>query len=153
VSNTLAYLQSQMQALGPATEWIEAIVQDDDQSWSVQTLAGIHVGVSYAPSPSRLILSSSLGRPEDSERESVYSAMLCTNLLYADQASLRVALTGPEGELMLISEAIPTDWTLSDISDALSGFAETVQNFIDGLSLSIEDLIENTPNYHATVRV
>lgn len=153
MSNTLAYLQSQMQALGPATEWIEAIVQDDDQSWSVQTLAGIHVGVSYAPSPSRLILSSSLGRPEDSERESVYSAMLCTNLLYADQASLRVALTGPEGELMLISEAIPTDWTLSDISDALSGFAETVQNFIDGLSLSIEDLIENTPNYHATVRV
>jgi len=153
VSNTLAYLQSQMQALGPATEWIEAIVQDDDQSWSVQTLAGIHVGVSYAPSPSRLILSSSLGRPEDSERESVYSAMLCTNLLYADQASLRVALTGPEGELMLISEAIPTDWTLSDISDALSGFAETVQNFIDGLGLSIEDLIENTPNYHATVRV
>jgi len=153
VSNTLAYLQSQMQALGPATEWIEAIVQDDDQSWSVQTLAGIHVGVSYAPSPSRLILSSSLGRPEDSERESVYSAMLCTNLLYADQASLRVALTGPEGELMLISEAIPTDWTLSDISDALSGFAETVQNFIDGLGLSIEDLIENIPNYHATVRV
>jgi Tir chaperone protein (CesT) family len=153
VSNTLAYLQSQMQALGPATEWIEAIVQDDNQSWSVQTLAGIHVGVSYAPSPSRLILSSSLGRPEDSERESVYSAMLCTNLLYADQASLRVALTGPEGELMLISEAIPTDWTLSDISDALSGFAETVQNFIDGLGLSIEDLIENIPNYHATVRV
>ena len=153
MSNTLAYLQSQMQALGPATEWIEAIVQDDDQSWSVQTLAGIHVGVSYAPSPSRLILSSSLGRPEDSERESVYSAMLCTNLLYADQASLRVALTGPEGELMLISEAIPTDWTLSDISDALSGFAETVQNFIDGLGLSIEDLIENIPNYHATVRV
>lgn len=153
VSNTLAYLQSQMQTLGPATEWIEALIQDDDQSWSVQTSAGIPLGVSYAPSPSRLILSSSLGRPDESERESVYSAMLCTNLLYADQASLRVALTGPDGELMLISEVIPADWTLSDIADALSCFSETVQNFIDGLNLSIEDLIENTPNYDATLRV
>ena len=79
--------------------------------------------------------------------------MLCTNLLYADQASLRVALTGPEGELMLISEVIPADWTLSDISDALSCFAETVQNFIDSLNLSIDDLIENTPNYDNTLRV
>jgi hypothetical protein len=35
----------------------------------------------------------------------------------------------------------------------LSCFSETVQNFIDGLNLSIEDLIENTPNYDATLRV
>jgi hypothetical protein len=54
---------------------------------------------------------------------------------------------------MLISEVIPADWTLSDISDALSCFAETVQNFIDSLNLSIDDLIENTPNYDNTLRV
>jgi len=153
VLNTLAYLQSQMQALGPATEWIEALIQDDEQSWSVQTFSGISIGISYAPSPSRLILSSSLGRPEDAERESVYSTMLCTNLLYADQASLRVALTGPDGELMLISEVMPADWTLSDISGALSCFADTVQNFTDGLNLSIEDVIGKTRDHDNTLRV
>ena len=152
MSTTLAYLQSQMQALGPATEWIEALIQDDDQSWSVQISASIDIGVSFAPSPDRLILSSSLGKPDESDRESVYGAMLCSNLLYADQSSLRVALTGPEGELMLISEIIPTDWTLSDISEALSRFSETAQSFIDGLSLSIDDVLEKKPSYDTTVR-
>jgi len=152
VSNTLKHLQDQMQTLGPATEWIEALIQDDDQSWSLQTSAGIDIGVSFVPSPDRLILSSSLGRPDESDRESVYGAMLCSNLLYADQSSLRVALTGPEGELILISEVIPTEWTLSDISDALSCFSETAQSFIDGLSLSIDDVLEKSPDYDATVR-
>lgn len=152
MSTTLVHLQSQMQALGPATEWIEALIQDDDQSWSVQTSAGIDIGVSFAPSPDRLILSSSLGRPDESDRESVYGTMLCSNLIYADQSSLRVALTGPEGELMLISEASPIDWTLSDISEALSSFSDTAQSFIDGLSLSTNDVLENLPRYDNTAR-
>lgn len=142
LSNTLAHLQAQMQALGPATTWIEALIQDDSQSWSLHTTRGLDIGISFASPPARLILSAPLGKPEDADRQSVYATMLCTNLLYAEEASLRVALTGPEGDLMLISEISPVDWSIAELAAALLRFSGTVQSFIDALCLSTEEITE-----------
>ncbi len=153
MSNTLAHLQTHMQALGPTADWIESIIQDDDQSWSLHTTQGVDIGVSFASSPARLILSALIGTPDEVEREAVYATMLCTNLLYVDQAALRVALTGPEGELMLISETTPADWHLSEIIDALSEFSATALNFMDTLQLSVESVSETSVHAAASLRV
>ncbi len=153
LSNTLAHLQTQMQALGPATPWIEALIQDDSQSWSLHTVQGLDLGISFVSPPSRLILSAPIGKPDDADRQSVYVTMLCTNLLYAEDASTRVALTGPDGDLMLISEITPADWSLAEIAEALLRFSAAVQSFIDTLCLSIEEITEASEMSIASMRV
>ncbi len=153
MSNTLAHFQHQMQALGPSVEWIDALIQEDEQSWSVSTVQGLAIGISYIKQPARLILSACMGQPEEAERESVYTTMLCSNLLCADQASLRVALTGPEGELLLISEFTPNEWTLAEITDAILDFSATTKNFIEVIEISVDDMIGTFQHTNPSVRI
>ncbi len=151
--NMLLRLQELMQELGPSMAAIEWLMQESENSWSIGLTSGLELGISFCSSPDRLMLSAMIGAPEVADRQSIYTTMLCSNLLYAEEQALRIALTGPDGDLVLLSEIIPTDWTLSEVTDALSRFSATTQNFIEGLSLSIDDVVETLPNFSAAARV
>lgn len=150
--SALLRLQELMQELGPSIATIEWLIQESESSWSIGMTNGPELGVSFCSAPDRLLLSAMIGAPEESERQAIYTTMLCSNLLYAEEQAIRIALTGPEGDLILLSEIVPTDWTLSEISEAVSRFSATAQNFIEGSSLSMEDIVESTPNVNASVR-
>ena len=150
--NTLERLQELMQELGPSVPMIDWLIQESERSWSIGMNDGTELGISFCASPDRLILSAVVGTPEAPDRQAAYAAMLCTNLLYAEEQALRIALTGPEGDLILLSEVMPPEWTLSEVSDALCRFSETAQHFIEGLGLSIEDITESTSHFSASVR-
>ena len=69
--------------------------------------------------------------------------MLCLNLLHAEENSLRVALTGPSGELMLISEVSPTDWTIAGLQQCIVHFHQHASRLIEEIH-AIAD-IESAP--------
>ena len=145
--------QELMQELGPSMAEIEWLIQESERSWSIGYAGEMELGISFCASPDRLLLSAIIGQPEEADRQSIYTAMLCSNLLYAEAQALRIALTGPEGELMLLSEMVPADWTLTEISEAISRFSATTQHFVEGLSLSMEELIAIPPSINASARV
>lgn len=151
--SALLRLQELMQALGPSTAAIEWLIQESESSWSLGMNNGAELGVSFCSSPDRLLLSAIIGKPEEPDRQTIYTTMLCSNLLYAEEKALRIALTGPDGDLMLLSEMTPADWTLSEMIEALSRFSEMTHHFIEGLRLSMEDIVEPTSNFNASARV
>jgi hypothetical protein len=129
-----------MQELGPSLAAIEWLIQESESSWSLGMSNGQELGVSFCTVPSRFLLTAMIGRPEETERQTMYTTMLCSNLLYAEERALRVALTGPEGDLMLISECIPDEWTVAEISDCIARFSDTVSRFTDVMS-RMEDVL------------
>jgi hypothetical protein len=132
--NALTELQALMQALGPSTVAIEWLVQESTVSWTIGMVSGHELGISFCDSPDRILLSAMIGTPDVSEREATYTAMLCSNLLYAEERALRVALTGPEGDLMLISECTPDEWTAAALEQCILCFSDTLSRFIDVVS-------------------
>ena len=132
--NTLVRLQELMQELGPSTAVIEWLVQESENSWSIGMTSGPEIGVSFCASPDRLLLSAMIGKPEAPDRQATYTTMLCSNLLYAEHHALRVALTGPEGDLMLISESAPEAWTVAEIWQATERFFDLACRFADVIS-------------------
>lgn len=107
MSTTLIHVQDLMQSLGPASPWVESLIQEEDDSWTLQSSEGLHIAMHFSPESSHIFLTALLGRPEPSHQQAIYTTMLSLNLLHAEDGSLRVALTGPGGDLMLISEALP----------------------------------------------
>jgi len=92
---------------------------------------------------SRLFLSAILGQPDESHQPAIYTTMLCMNLLYAEDHSLRVALTGPSGELMLISDAVWTDWSLASLQNCISHFYQRTSRLMEEIHAMTE--IESAP--------
>lgn len=132
--SALVRLQESMQELGPSTAVIEWLVQESESSWSIGMTSGPEMGVSFCSSPDRLLLSAMIGKPEAPDRQAIYTTMLCSNLLYAEHHALRVALTGPEGDLMLISEWVPEVWTVAEIWHGTERFFEVACRFADAIS-------------------
>lgn len=132
--STLVRLQELMQELGPSTAVIEWLVQESENSWSIGMASGQELGVSFCSSPDRLLLSTMIGKPEAPDRQAIYTTMLCSNLLYAEHHALRVALTGPEGDLMLISEWTPEVWTVAEIWRPTKRFFDLACRFSDVIS-------------------
>ena len=109
MSTTLTHVQGLMQSLGPASPWIESLIQEESDSWTLQSSEGLYIAMHFSPEPSRIFLTALLGRPDASQQNEIYTTMLSVNLLHAEDNSLRIALAGPNGDLMLISEAPPPE--------------------------------------------
>lgn len=132
MSTTLTHVQGLMHSLGPASPWIESLIQEESDSWALESNEGLHIAVQFNPEPSRIFLTALLGRPEPSHQQAIYTTMLSLNLLHAEDHAIRIALTGPNGELMLISEAPPPD--------AINGLQQVIWNFHQRASRLIEEI-------------
>ena len=107
MSATPTHLQDLMQSIGPASPWIESLIQEDSDSWTLQSSEGLSIAIHFNHQTMRVFLTALLGHPEQVHQLLIYTTMLSVNLLFAEDYSLRVALTAPNGELMMISEAAP----------------------------------------------
>lgn len=138
MSITLSHIQDLMQSIGPATSWIESLIQEECDSWVLQSSEDLQIAMYFHPEPERIFLTALLGCPDPSHQQAIYTTMLSVNLLNAENHSMRVALTGPSGDLMLISEAPPPE-TMNDLQYFIWSFhqhasrlAEEIHAITDG---------------------
>lgn len=130
LSITLSHVQDLMQSLGPATPWIESLIQEESDSWALQSSEGLHIAMHFSSESVRIFLTALLGHPEPSHQQMIYTMMLSVNLLHAEEDSLRVALTGPNGDLMLISEASPPE-TIDDLQHFIWNFHQHASRLME----------------------
>ena len=143
MSIALIQLQELMQSLGPSSSWIDSLVQEASDSWTLQSSDGLSITMTFNLEKSHLFLSALLGQPDEEHQSVIYATMLCLNLLHAEENSLRVALTGPSGELMLISEVSLTDWTIAGLQHCIVHFHQHASRLIEEIH-AIAD-IESAP--------
>ncbi len=149
MSTTLNHVQGLMHSLGPASSWIESLIQEENDSWSLQSSEGLHIAVQFNPEPSRIFLTALLGRPESSHQKAIYTTMLSVNLLHAEDRAVRVALTGPNGDLMLISEVPPPE-SIDDLQQVIWHFHQHARRLIEEIHTIAEDNTEPdsvSPNF------
>lgn len=131
MSISLIHIQELMHSLGPSSSWIDSLVQEASDSWTLQSSDGLTIAMTFNLETLRLFLSALLRQPEEAYQSAVYTTMLCMNLLHAEDHSLRVALTGPSGELMLMSEVSLNDWTIEGLQYCIRHFHQHANHLIE----------------------
>jgi hypothetical protein len=115
MSISLDLAQMLLQELGPQTPEIDAILQEDEKSWLLVFADEKSVYVEWAANPERLVLSTGLGKPVEGSELQVYETLLSYNLLWQDTGGVRMAIDGPQGEIMLIYDLFDDQLSLSEL--------------------------------------
>ena len=146
MSIALIHLQELMHSLGPSSSWVDSLIQEASDSWTLQSSDGLSITMTFNLETSHLFLSALIGQPEEAHQSAIYTTMLCVNLLHAEDHSLRVALTGPSGELMLISEVSLTDWTIASLQNCILHFHQHASRLMEEIHLIVDDEVTHEIN-------
>lgn len=142
----LSDMQYLMHQLGPATPEIVSITQQDIDNWLVEFDEEVSIDLSWQDAPPRILMCCSLGQPEETDRETVYASLLAANLLLTGVASVKLALSQPENDVMLIGEYEPGDGSLTSLQKNLVEFLHYAGRFshlvVDPVSVNSEDPLE-----------
>ncbi len=125
----LADLQYLMHQLGPVIPEIVTIIQDDIDSWQLEFDEEVSVQLSWQEQPPRLLMSCAIGRPDDAEREAVYASLLNANLLLTGVAALKLGLSEPDRDVMLIGEYESSDGSLDALRTLVIEFLDFAARF------------------------
>ncbi len=131
MSADLSDLQLLMHQLGPATPGIDAIVEDDIESWEVQLDDGATLCIAFQCEPAEAVFSCLLGPAPAQRQTEIYAAMLCANLHYQGVAPIKFALNHPAGELMLIATYPLSGMSLDSLQKNLRSFHTYARHFAE----------------------
>lgn len=115
MSISLDLAQMLLQELGPQTPEIDAVLQEDEKSWLLVFSDEQSVYVEWANNPDRLVLSAALGKPVEGNELQVYETLLSYNLLWQDTGGVRMAIDGPQGDVMLIYDLFDDQLSLAEL--------------------------------------
>lgn len=127
MATNLQRMQIMMEEIGPVMPSIEAVIQSEEKNWAIQFDDQSIVMLEWAEKPDRVVLTAMLGTPSESMQMSVYETLLCYNLLWKDTGGVKMALSGPGGELILLYELFSTDLTLNELQTVLANFVSIAQ--------------------------
>ncbi len=127
MATNLERMQIMMEEIGPSLPDIQAVIQSEDKNWAIQFSDQSIVMLEWVADPDRVVLTSILGVPSESMQLSVYETLLCYNLLWKDTGGVKMALSGPGGELVVIYELFSTDLMLNDLQTVLTNFVSISQ--------------------------
>ncbi len=127
MASHLERMQIMMEEIGPSLPEIEAVIQSEDKNWAIQFSDQAIVMLEWAEDPDRVVLTSLLGAPSESMQLSVYETLLCYNLLWKDTGGVKMALSGPGGDLVVIYELFSADLTLGELQTVLTNFVSIAQ--------------------------
>jgi hypothetical protein len=130
MASTIEKIQNLIQELGPVSPDIDAVVQTEEPSWAIQYSDETIVIIEASDEPSRIILSSELGSPNDSLQLPVYETLLCYNLLWRETGGVKIGLGGPKGALILSCELCLDNLSLMDLQEGLNNFTSIVRTWI-----------------------
>ncbi len=127
MATNLERMQIMMEEIGPSLPDIQTVIQSEDRNWAVQFSDESIVMLEWVEGPDRVVLTSLLGAPSESMQLSVYETLLCYNLLWKDTGGVKMALSGPGGELVVIYELFSTELTLNELQTVLTNFVSIAQ--------------------------
>lgn len=96
------------------------ITADAEGFWIVSLGNQSLLTLEWADQPPRLISTVHLGKVDEHRRTAVYEVLLTYNRLWQETAGIRMALDGPEGEVVLLHELSADALTVVDLSAALA---------------------------------
>jgi hypothetical protein len=127
MATNLERIQIMMEEIGPSMSEIEAVIQSEEKNWAIQFDDQSIVMLEWSESPDRIVLSAMLGTASESMQLSVYETLLCYNLLWKDTGGVKMALSGPGGELVLLYELFASNLSLNELQTVLANFVSIAQ--------------------------
>ncbi len=127
MATNLERMQIMMEEIGPAMPEIEAVIQSEEKNWAIQFEDQSIVMLEWAENPDRVVLTAMLGAPSESMQLSVYETLLCYNLLWKDTGGVKMALSGPAGELVLLYELFASNLNRNELQTVLINFVSISQ--------------------------
>jgi hypothetical protein len=127
MATNLERMQIMMEEIGPSMSEIEAVIQSEEKNWAIQFEDQSIVMLEWTDSPDRVVLSAMLGTASESMQLSVYETLLCYNLLWKDTGGVKMALSGPGGELVLLYELFASNLSLNELQTVLANFVSIAQ--------------------------
>ena len=127
MATNLERMQIMMEEIGPAMPEVEAVIQSEEKNWAIQFEDQSIVMLEWAESPDRVVLTAMLGIPSETMQLSVYETLLCYNLLWKDTGGVKMALSGPGGELVLLYELFATNLNRNELQTVLINFVSIAQ--------------------------
>ncbi len=127
MATNLERMQIMMEEIGPAMPEIEAVIQSEEKNWAIQFEDQSIVMLEWAENPDRVVLTAMLGIPSESMQLSVYETLLCYNLLWKDTGGVKMALSRPGGELVLLYELFASSLNRNELQTVLINFVSISQ--------------------------
>lgn len=146
MATNLERMQIMMEEIGPAMPEIEAVIQSEEKNWAIQFEDQSIVMLEWAENPDRVVLTAMLGVPSDSMQLSVYETLLCYNLLWKDTGGVKMALSGPGGELVLLYELFASNLNRSELQTVLINFVSISQVWSVYVTGEGEQPVSNLPS-------
>ena len=104
MSFQLSDLQHLIHQLGPSIPEILTITEDESDSWQIGFDMGLSLQISWQENPARVLVCCAIGKPDETQREKIYARLLSMNLLMQGVANVKLALSWPEDDVILIGE-------------------------------------------------
>lgn len=123
------YISQRLGEVGPETENLSVIVQDDDSSWTLafENEVTVLVLVEWADEPARLVLTADIGTPPAGRAAQVHKTALSYNTLWRETGGARIGMGGEEGDLLLVRELDAESVQGGDLASVLEQFAAVAQ--------------------------
>jgi len=145
MARSLERIQIMMEEIGPSMPDIEAVIQSENTNWAIQFEDQSIVMLEWAEQPDRVVLTTLLGTPSEAMQLSVYETLLCYNLLWKDTGGVKMALSGPGGELVLLYELHAPNLNLNELQVVLTNFLSIAQVWSVYVTGESENPVAGTP--------
>ena len=129
MANQLSDLQHLIRQLGPSLPEISTIIEEDLDEWQIIFDSGLSLQISWQETPARVLLCCAIGKPDESQREKIFARLLNINLLLQGVANVKLALSSPEDDVILIGELISDSMTLETLQKEITEYQRFAARF------------------------
>ena len=129
MANQLSDLQHLIRQLGPSLPEISTIVEEDLDEWQIIFDSGLSLQISWQETPARVLLCCDIGKPDESQREKIFARLLNMNLLLQGVANVKLALSSPDDDVILIGELASNSMTLETLQEEISEYLRFAARF------------------------
>ena len=129
MANQLSDLQHLIRQLGPSHPEISTIIEEDLDEWQIIFDSGLSLQISWQESPARVLLCCAIGKPDESRRGKIFARLLNMNLLLQGVANVKLALSLPENDVILIGELESDSMMLETLQEEITKYLRFAARF------------------------
>ena len=125
--------------LGPLLELGAVVEYDGQNAWSLGVDEETAVHAEFHADEDRLYLSANVASPPEARRAATYDLLLQYNNQWTETGGIRMALDGPAGRVVQITDLRVTGLDVSSLESALVSFLEKLRAWRDMVGQGITD--------------
>jgi hypothetical protein len=130
--NTLAQLQESMARLGELLDGVEEIIEEaDGDEWTIEFTNGDMLEIEFDEARQRIAFSMVLGTPPSEHRAHTCEMLLTFNLLWQENLPVRMAVSAPGEEVVLVAEFETVAVQAQDLNRCVADFAAIADQWRD----------------------